>query len=544
MRIDTRQQMRLGQQMKLAPRMIQSMEILQMPLMALQERIDQELESNLALEQVQPGAEDGTARDEADAEEQMRERELVAGDEAADFQRLNEFERSYGETFDNAFSERTFISTRFSGERDRKLDAMANTAARGEGITEQLLHQLAFMDVSEDVAAAGRILIQYIDDDGFLSADLPTILEQHSDTSRDHLAPGSTRLSSPKSAGGSAASDDGPLGDEESAYSVQRTSYSGDPPLTLALLEAALVELQHNLEPAGVAARNQREALLIQVDRFASDPDNQYDWPDVIDLITHHYEDLLQNRLPKIEAKAEMSMERIKNAMLLMKRLNLHPGRDLIEQDVPPIIPDVIVEYEESTDHYVARLADGVVPLLKISTEAEELAKDKSLDKETREFAQNGIRNASWLIEAIQQRQNTLLRVVNVVLARQREYFDYGAQHLKPLPMTEVADQLGVHVATVSRAVSDKWVQTPRGMAPLRGFFSGGSVTDDGEEVSWQAVNAQLKEIVNVEDKGKHFSDDGLAKELKKRGIDLARRTVVKYRQQLDIPPARLRKVH
>jgi RNA polymerase sigma-54 factor len=134
--------------------------------------------------------------------------------------------------------------------------------------------------------------------------------------------------------------------------------------------------------------------------------------------------------------------------------------------------------------------------------------------------------------------------VVNVVLARQREYFDHGPQHLKPLPMIEVADQLGIHVGTVSRAVADKWMQTPRGLVALRKFFSGGTSTQSGESMSWDAVKATLREIIDQEDKGKPMSDDALVDELKKRGIEIARRTVVKYRQQLDIPPARRRKQH
>ena len=166
------------------------------------------------------------------------------------------------------------------------------------------------------------------------------------------------------------------------------------------------------------------------------------------------------------------------------------------------------------------------------------------MEKQTREFVSTNVRNAQWLIESIDQRNNTLLRVVNVVLARQREYFDHGPQHLKPLPMIEVADQLGIHVGTVSRAVADKWMQTPRGLVLLRKFFSGGTETDSGDAMSWEAIKARLKEIVDGEDKFKPLSDEALSQELKKRGIEIARRTVVKYRQQLNIPPARHRRAY
>ena len=135
--------------------------------------------------------------------------------------------------------------------------------------------------------------------------------------------------------------------------------------------------------------------------------------------------------------------------------------------------------------------------------------------------------------------------LVRVVLERQREFFDHGPQFLKPLPMTEVADRLGVHVATVSRAVSEKWMQTPRGMYPLRRFFSGGREAEDGSgDKSWEAIKAVLQEIVDAEDKAKPLSDQKLADALKDRGLEIARRTVVKYREQLGIPPARRRKVH
>jgi RNA polymerase sigma-54 factor len=152
--------------------------------------------------------------------------------------------------------------------------------------------------------------------------------------------------------------------------------------------------------------------------------------------------------------------------------------------------------------------------------------------------------NAKWLIESINQRSNAVLRVVKIVLDRQRGWFDQGARALKPLPMTEVAELLGVHVATVSRSVSEKWMQTPRGIVPLRKFFSGGTETSSGENMSWAAVKAMLRDIVAAEDPAKPLGDEAIVSELRERGIEIARRTVVKYRQQMGIPPARLRKTY
>ncbi len=510
MRFDTSQHMRMSQQMRLAPRMIQSMEILQMPMLALQDRIEQELESNIALEVVEPGMDEGqleAERAETEREDRLNEREMVVGQDSPsgseDFERLSEMESSYGdawsESADDGYVPRA--STRNDGDRDRKMDAMANAPARGEPLVDQLLKQWSLVEVSPEVAEAGKLLIEYINDDGFLGADFETILEQH--TGRDGVV------------------------------------------ITEELLGRALVELQETLEPVGVAARSAKESLLIQVRHFREmEPGRADEWADVERLINEHLEDLLQNRLPRIEQKSGISLERIEQAKSLMKRLNLTPGRDLVPTDVPPIIPDVVIEFDETRGEYIAGLTDGLLPTLRISPKYQKMSKDREVEKSTRDFVNTNIRNAEWLIESLNLRQNTLLRVVNVVLARQREFFDYGPQHLKPLPMIEVADQLGIHVGTVSRAVSDKWIQTPRGMFPLRRLFSGGTETESGRDMSWEAVKAIVQEIVDGEDKSKPLSDEAIATELSKRGITIARRTVVKYREQMGIPPARRRKVH
>lgn len=491
MRFDTSQQMRLGQQMRLAPRMIQSMEILQLPMLALQERIEQELESNVALELADPAPAD--AADE-DVREVADNGELIAGDDR-DFERLSDFEQSFPDSFDVHAGPRPA-----AGERDGKLDAMNNTAARGEPLVDQLLHQWSFFDLEPDIAAAGRILIEYIDEDGLLSADLDEILEQQ-----------------------------GP-----------RPGLN----LTRENLEAALREVQTRLEPAGVGARNTRELLLLQIEFHERDPEADDDWADAKTIVREHWDDLLQNRLPKIAQQQSIPLERVRRAVDQLRRLNLTPGRDVVDEDVMPIVPDVIVEYDEASEDYLAAPAGGLLPVLRIVPAYERMSRDRAQDAETRKFAGDSVKRAQWLIEAVHQRNNTLMRVMKVVLARQRDFFDYGPQHLKPMPMVDVADQLGVHVGTVSRAVAEKWVQTPRGLFPLRKFFSGGATTDSGEEMSWEAIKAQLKEIVDGEDKANPMSDEALAQALRDRGIDIARRTVVKYRSQLNIPPARLRKVH
>jgi RNA polymerase sigma-54 factor len=168
--------------------------------------------------------------------------------------------------------------------------------------------------------------------------------------------------------------------------------------------------------------------------------------------------------------------------------------------------------------------------------------KNRTCDKKTREFLANNVRNARWLIESIEQRKSTITRVIRAVVDAQREFFDKGPEFLRPLPMIQVADQLGIHVATVSRAVSEKWIQTPRGVFPLRRFFSGGTTSAEGEDMSWDAVKEKLKAIISIEDPKNPLNDDEIVIKLKEQGIDLARRTVAKYRKILNIATARQRR--
>jgi RNA polymerase sigma-54 factor len=212
-------------------------------------------------------------------------------------------------------------------------------------------------------------------------------------------------------------------------------------------------------------------------------------------------------------------------------------------ESAPIVRPDVIIEYDTATDAYSARLASGVLPNLQVSEEYLRLSKAKKTDAATKLMLNDGIRRARWFIDAIEQRGATLLRVVNEVIANQREWLDSGGGSLKPLPMTQVAKKLGMNVSTISRTVAGKWIITPRGSFELRKLFAGGTETESGSDISWVAVKAMVGEIIAAEEKSKPLSDQAISLALKERGIPLARRTVVKYREQLNIPSARVRRV-
>ena len=348
-------------------------------------------------------------------------------------------------------------------------------------------------DVDEHMRPLGAAIIGFIEDDGYVRTPLDTIID---------------RLP---------------------------TDFPPPRPAT-ADMERALQAVQLLLEPPGTAARDTRECLLIQIDArsdMTRNPDERAEWAIVRTLVAEHLEDLAQNRLPRIVEKTSLPMATVKKSLEKMKFLSLAPARQLVSEPPGVLVPDAIVEYDTDQDRYIVYLNDTRLPGLRINQEYAKLAREKEAPKPTKEFLRKNLSNAAWLIDAVEQRRKTLLRVIRVVVDAQREYFDYGPQALKPLPMTQVAEQLGIHVATVSRAVADKYLLTPRGIVPLRGFFSGGTHTDTGEEVSWDAIKAALKDVVDAEEKANPLSDDALAEALAKRGVEIARRTVAKYRDQL-----------
>lgn len=592
MRFDTSQHMRMSQQMKLAPRMIQSMEILQMPLTELQERIEQELENNPTLELSEPGdgdAVNGVAAEAALAAAEaalegiqadvpsMRDEDVLTIDAdggATEFQRLDSFEETNPDAIENEYSKSdhatAYESTDFvdegsfvrrDGERDAKMDAMASAPARGEPLQEQLQMQWSLTEVDPALKPMGRAIIASLDDDGYLRTPLDQVAREY--VARGEDAPygedefdrkyESTTSSLQASVRQASLDQSAAANVSQSSASEARPASPQAPagPEVIERFERALQAVQLFLEPAGVAARNAGECLLLQLDALTEDGQTMGWPPETFDharrLVRDHIDDLMQNRLPKVAEKSGLSMDQIRDALTLLKRLSLAPARRLAPDDNAPVTPDAIIEYDADEDRYVAYLNESRIPNLRVNQEYARLTRDRGMEKRDRDFIRTNMSNAQWLIDAIGQRKRTLLRVAQAVATAQREFFDYGPQALKPLPMTQVADELGIHVATVSRAVADKYVRTPRGVLALRRFFSGGVQTkgeagDDSGEMAWDAIKAALQEVVSGEDKRSPLSDEALVDELKKRGITIARRTIAKYRDQLGIPTARMRK--
>jgi RNA polymerase sigma-54 factor len=497
MRLDTSMSQRLEQKMILAPRMIQSMEILQLPIMALKERIDQELQENPVLE-LQEAPSDGAAAAEEDQETAPEpapepadvsdpQRELVIdekGDNEIDFDRLEAISRDWEDHFNE---EHRPSRNGLDEERDKKHDAMQNMASRPQSLQDYLADQLAFLDATPEQMTLLRFLITHIDENGRLAVPLE-------DIARDL-----------------------------------------DGGVTVAQLEEALRMIQ-KLDPPGVGARDVRECLLLQLT-----PETPY--REILRvLILNHLEDIRHNRLPVIQKRTGLDLHMIQEAIEALKHLNPWPGSQFTAENIPYVVPDIAVERNENGEYEIA-LLDDWAPNIYISRRCMELYRDKGGDPKTREYLKRKIQAAQWLLESIEQRRNTLEKVTRAIIQHQRAFLDRGPEHIEPLKMQQIADQVGVHVTTVSRAVDDKWVQTPRGIFPLKRFFGGGTQTNTGEEVAWETIKQKLLEIIAQEDKTNPLSDEDLVNKLQEASYPVARRTVTKYRKMLNIQSSRQRKV-
>jgi RNA polymerase sigma-54 factor len=372
-------------------------------------------------------------------------------------------------------------------------------ASRPQSLQDYLNEQVAFLDGTPEQQRLRGYVISHIDDRGWLKAP-----------SGADPAP-----SSP-------------------AALLEELARNYDRPVTAAEVEDAVLMVQ-KLDPPGVGARDLRECLLLQLT-----PETPH--RDVLRvLIQNHLEDIAHNRLPVIQRRTGFDLEVIKTACEALKTLNQRPGAAFATENVPYVVPDIVVEKTEAGD-YEVRLLDDWVPNIYISKRCIEMYRNRGADPKTREYLKRKIQAAHWLLESIEQRRNTLLKVTRAIVQHQRAFLDNGPEFIVPLKMQQIADQVGVHVTTVSRAVDDKWVQTPRGIFPLKRFFGGGTQTVTGEEVAWEKIKQKLLEIIANEDKTNPLSDEDLVTKLNEAGYPVARRTVTKYRKMLDIPSSRQRK--
>ncbi len=351
-------------------------------------------------------------------------------------------------------------------------------------LAESLLEQLHFLDLSPDQLSIAEFLVGSLDDRGYLSTPLEVVAQS--------------------------------LG--RSAEECERV---------LKVIQA--------LEPLGVGARDLRECLLIQLD--ARGQRDTLPWR----LIHDQFDNLVNRRFPEIARQLKCTVEEVQEAADVVATLNPKPGLEVSAEDPKYVVPDLVVERVD--DEYVVLLNDRNVPRLRISSAYESVLKDrKPGDKSSRDYIQGKLNSARWLIQTIEQRRRTMIKVMNCIIREQREFFDKGIAFLRPLTLQQVARQIDMHESTVSRVCSGKYVQTPRGVFELKFFFSSGLETEDGEDVSARTAKDIIKTLIEEEDKKEPLSDQRIAELLHEKGLRIARRTVAKYREQLTILPARFRR--
>lgn len=461
--------------------MIQAMQILQLNGLDLEDRIQQELNENPLLELVEPGAK--TADTPAETPADASPAELANAQEDRQVEAiLEELEKYQRDVSDGR------PRVRGDEEGDRKLEAMNNTPDQGKSLAEALIDELAIVRLEPRDRKLAEYVLYSLDEKGWLTAP------------HEELA-------------------------AEATASIEGAS---EQPYDADDIAIVLEEIRRISHPA-LGARDLKECLQLQL------AVHDLEDPLPAQLVELHLEDIEHNRLPRIAKATSRSIEDVKAAIELLKTLEPSPGSGYGDQVADVITPDVIVE--EIDGEYQVRLEHERTRELRLSPQYRELLKQSKKGDGVRDWVKKRLESARWFIDAVQLRQSTLLLVAKSIFVRQRGFLEKGTSGFQPLRMQEVADEVGVHISTVSRAVSGKYAQTPRGIFPLKFFFAGGTQKSTGEVASQISIKQRIAEIVSAENPDKPLSDDEIADQLEEQDhVRIARRTVTKYRKALNIP--------
>ncbi|MEY4608421.1 MAG: polymerase sigma factor [Gemmatimonadota bacterium] len=466
--------------------------MLYMPLIDLQQHLKQELLENPFLELVEEG-ENGEVESEEQGEELDARSEDVA--EAPAAEQTDDEARWEDLLLDGVHEDgaRAPMETR---------EYVEPVSVVGRDLSDHLNDQVRLLDLSPRDQLLADEFIGNINDEGYLTATLEQIL-----------------------AGINAV-----IAQAEEASEDEREA----PRFTMPEVEQMLRTIQ-SLEPAGIGARTLQECLTLQlheaglVDTLAER------------LIREYFDDLLAHRWVEIGRRIGVAPTEVQAAADAVARLAPKPGLAYASRATDYVIPDLVVELIDGK--YLVFVNDGDLPRLRVSRAYQEVARDKrKFDAESKEFINSRLSAAQWLIQAIEQRRQTMLKVMHFIVARQREFFEKGIQGLRPLTLREVADAIGMHESTVSRVTNEKFVQTPRGVLPLKFFFSSGLRSSEGDDVSARGIRAAIEKMIAEEDPHAPLTDQAIVERLERDGVQIARRTVAKYRDQLGVLSARLRK--
>ena len=468
----------LKQEMKINPRLYQAMDLLYMPLMDLQQHLKQEMLNNPFL----------------DLEEPL----VDAEDLKADDEKEQEDEIDWEEILLDGFD---------AGGRKQEYEQKEYyepVRVETRDLADHLADQLKLLRLSPREVLLGEEIIGNIDDDGYLVCSLEEVIQGLNEWVEEN---------------GDGWSEEG---ETLEPYALEEG-------------ERMLEETIQRFDPAGIGARDLRECILLQL------RDQEMEDSLTFTIVRDFFDQLINHRWSEISKELSISPKEVQTAADEIAKLDPKPG---LKYAAPPdnyITPDLIVEKIDGAYHVF--LNDTSLPRLKLSRAYREIARDKSKFKgENKEFISNKLNSANWMIQAIEQRRQTMLKVMNFIVDRQREFFERGVQYLKPLTLREVAEVIDMHESTVSRVTNEKFVQTPRGVLPLKFFFSSGLSTTSGEDVSARGIKAKIEKLVEDENPKKPLTDQAIVNVLKEEGIQIARRTVAKYRDQLGILSARMRK--
>lgn len=485
---------------KLSPQQIQFIKLLQVPTVDMERRIKEELEENPALEE-----EEAKNQVVADTYSAMgQDSSSPDSSENSDPQSGESNESEKDENLDEYFGEDDSYDNTgklpFSSDDEERYEA---PVVQLSSLMDTLDSQLGMMNLDEIEQQVGHHLIGSLDDNGYLTRSLEAI--------QDDLA------------------------------------FRSNIEVSMDLLEKVLANIQR-MDPPGVGARDLRECLIIQMRRKETSPENQL----ALQILTDYFDEFSKRHFDKLTKKLHISEEQLKEMIHLISRLNPKPGESQSQDKSSYIVPDFLLMVNQG--EIDIKLNSRNAPELRVSKSYRELLKEyadkqkkgnaNSEYKEAVQFMKARIDNAQWFIDAIKQRQVTLLKTMACIASRQKEFFisEGDDRKLRPMILKDVADEVQMDISTISRVANSKYVQTEFGIFPLKYFFSEGVTTDSGEEVSNKEIKKNLSDLIEAEDKRNPLSDEQLKELLNEKGFPIARRTVVKYRQEMEIPVARLRK--
>lgn len=494
----------------LAPQLQQSLALLQAPSLELKALVEQELQQNPVLEEVaaseieqeEKNLQEGSSIDHADPTEPPADvnfdpaTEKPSNDPVDDFQaefeKLTQLDQEWRDHFTQ-----TNLPSRSNPEAEEKRQFMFDSLVAATSLQEVLLEQMRLSNITREQWGIAEMIIGNIDDYGYLNPN---------PEAKPALTP-----------------------DQIVESLALATNIPKDK-----ILE--ILKIVQSFHPPGVGARNLRECLLLQLERAGRKDSQEYK------MICDYMEALGKRRYPDIARGLGIDVEEAQEIAAKIAHLEPRPGRDFLPNDDRYILPEVFVQ--KVGDEYNVTTNNEHIPHLRISNTYKDLMAQASSSGEVRDYIREKIRAGKFLIKSLHQRQQTITNIAREIVKRQRDFLDKGVAHLKPMTMLQIAEVVGVHETTVSRAVSQKYIDTPQGIFEMKYFFSSGIQTSDGVGMSNKSVKDMIAEMFRQESSAKPLSDQEIVKMLQEKGIAIARRTVAKYRAELNILPSNLRKVY